>query len=312
VLREGSGLTSLHDALHSMRTTSDEARWLVNPDSPSAVETLGLLEESLQTLPDATRLRVIREVGSGDANHVIATLREVIAYEWLRRLALDPILMPNDFAPLTPDLSLQVDSKVFLADVFVSFNPSRTVWYRSKNSLGTRDAGERAQKIAERLGKKYHKYEDQDAPLVFFVFHGDYIIKARDAEIALYGTSIGDGNLTDRFPWRIQELQPPGGFFLPDEGGFARHDRVSAVVWCDWFATQNKDLPGRRLHSVVYHHWNAATQIAPGTFQPFPELTWHEANESWEPELTAQLNLVARFAAEGKLDVRPYSSDKPW
>ena len=201
---------------------------------------------------------------------------------------------------------------VFLADVFVSFNPCRTVWYRSKHSLGTEDAGERAQKISDRLGEKYHKYEDQDVPMVFFVFHGDHIVKSRDAEIALYGTSLGDKNLTDCFSWQIKELQPPRGFFLPDEGGLAKHDRVSAVVWCDWFATQNEDLPGRRLHNVVYHHWNAATQIAPGTFQPFPELIWHEVHESWQPKLTAQLNLVARFADRGQLDVRPYTSDKPW
>ena len=103
-------MTSLHDALHSVGKTCDEARWLAEPDSPSAVETLGLPEESLQTLPDATRLRMIREVGTGDAHHVMAKLPEVIAYEWLRRLSLNPILIPNQFAPMSPDLSFEVDS----------------------------------------------------------------------------------------------------------------------------------------------------------------------------------------------------------
>lgn len=305
-------MTTLRDTLTAVSGKCPEAGWLVTEDDPGAAETFQLLEIPLQRLSRTKREALLREVLHGDEKNVVATLRELVAYEWLHRLSLNPIYRPDDFRPMTPDLAFEVGSKTFLADVFVSFNPSRTVWFETEYCLGTKDSGDRAKNIADRLTEKYHKYKKVVDPMVFLVFHGDHIVKSRDAALALYGASMGDPNLAEDFPWGISSLQPPGGFFLPDEDGNARHERVSAVIWCDWFATQNIDLPGRRLHTLAYHHWKPAVPIAPGSFSPFPELIWNRANGSWEPELTESADLVGRFAVDGSLKVGEYSSDRPW
>lgn len=306
-------MSTLRDVLTNVSEHCSEAGWLVSEDDLGAVDTLRLLEQITERLSETKKQALLREIQRSDEENVVAKLRELVAYEWLYRLSLEPIYQPDGYGGLSPDLSFEANSKTFLADVFVSFNPSCTIWYEDEYSLGTKDSGDRAKKIADRLAEKYVKYKRTQAPLVFFVFHGDHIVKSRDVELALYGASMGDPNLAEDFPWGIQKLRPPGGFFLPDSDGSSTHEIVSAVIWCDWFATQNEDVPGRRLlHVLVYHHWKPSVPITPGCFYPCPELVWDEADGSWEPELTESPNLVARFGEGEHLEVREYSPNQPW
>jgi hypothetical protein len=286
-----------------------EAGWLVS-DEAGAGETLQILEITLQRLSVPQRRAFLNEITTNDEKDGEAKLRELVAYELLHRLKLRPIYHPTDYGALCPDLSFLVDEKIFLGEVFVSFNPSRTVW--AWDNRGSTDAGDRAHKITERLAKKYKKYKEIGVPLVFFVFPGDRDVKSRDVELALYGASMGDPNLVESFPWQIQGLHTPGSFFLPDENGSLIHEMTSAVVWCEWFYRPSMDNPGMRLHVLVYHHWKPAVPIAPNSFRPFPELVWKRAGDYWTPSLTQPSNLVARFVDDRELVVRQYTANQPW
>jgi len=199
-------MTTLRDALATVSGKCAEAQWLIAEDDPAAAETLQLLEIPLHRLAGKKREAALQEIQRGDEERIVATLRELVAYEWLHRLSMNPTFRPDDYAPLTPDLSFEVNSESFLADVFVSFNPSRTIWCKTEYCLGTKDSGDRAKNIADRLTTKHHKYKNAVDPMVFFVFHGDHCVKSRDAAIALYGASMGDPNLTESFPWGIVRL----------------------------------------------------------------------------------------------------------
>lgn len=301
---------SLHDALAHNERLGQESRWLISEDDAAAIETLHTLETAAGRIPDGKRRKLLESIRKGDEAHAIASIRELVTFEWLFRLGMKPVFQPDAYAPLTPDLAFECGKRRFLADVFVVFNPSRTVWLKTENSLGTTDAGDRAKKIADRLVEKFVKYGTAKDSVMFFVFHGDHIVEARNVEQALYGAAMGDPHLEEDFPEAITSLCPPGGFFLPDELGNT-HARVSAVAWCDWFYSQNRASPGKRLHTIVYHHWHPEIPIEAGAFEPFPELAWSKDSDEWKPHLTASPNIVSRFAQDG-LESREYTSNEPW
>ncbi len=302
-------MNTLQDALTAVKDRWPAIAWLVSEEDADAMETLRVLEKTLQRLSVSQRTAFLNGITRNDETDFAANLREFVAYELLHRLMLHPTYHPTNYGDLRPDLSFRIDDKIFLADAFMSFTPSRTFW--PWDNRGYTDAGDKAKKIADRLSEKYTKYKETGSPLVFFVFPGDHRVKSRDAELALYGASMGDPNLEENFPWAIQGLHTPGSFFLPDEYGNLTHDMVSAVVWCNWFYTQSMDNPGMRLNALVYHHWRPSVPIAPGSFHPFSELVWKQAGDCCKPSQTRTPNLVARFAEDSKMDVREYTANQP-
>jgi len=303
-------MDTLQDALTDVRDRWPEAAWLLSREDTGAIETLQVFETTLQRLSVPQRTAFLNGIPRNDEKDFAAKLRELVVYELLYRLKVHPTYHPLVYGDLSPDLSFLIDEKSFLADVFMSFTPSRILW--PWDSRGSTDAGDKAKKIADRLSEKYTKYKKTGAPLVFFVFPGDPGVKPRDAELALYGASMGDPNLGENFPRKIQGLHTPGSFFLPDDNWHLIHEMVSAVVWCDWFYTESMKDPGMRLNVLVYHHWNPSVSIAPGSFRPFSELLWKRAGDCWEPSQTQAPNLAARFVDDSKIVVRKYTANQPW
>ena len=153
-----------------------------------------------------------------------------------------------------------------------------------------------------------------EGQLLLVTFLGDTMLETADVEAALYGASIGDGNLEEEFPQRITTLQPPGGVLLPeDETVLPRYPNLSAVVACSCFDTSYRENPGKRLHCLVLHHWHPTVRARPGAFHPFPELVWRETPSGfWTPHLTAPSNHVVRFGAGNIFEFREYRADRPW
>ena len=303
-------MNSLRVTLTVVKDKWPRTAWLLSTKDTGAMETLQVFEETLQRLSLQQRVAFLGGITRNDERDLAAKLRELVVYELLWRLDLQPKYHPTDYGDLRPDLSFKIDEKIFLADVFMSFTPSRILW--PWDTRGATDTGDKAKKIADRLSKKYMKYKDIGVPLVFFMFPGDHMVKPRDIELAIYGASIGDPNLEEHFPEKIQKLHTPGSFFIPDDNGNLMHNMISAVAWCDWFYTQSADNPGMRLHVVVYHHWNPSVPIRPGSFHPFSELPWKQASGGWEPSQTQPSNLVARFVDDSKIFVQEYTANHPW
>jgi len=76
-------MTTLRETLTAVSGKCPEAGWLVTEDDAGAAETLQLLEIPLQRLSRTKREALLREVLHGDEKNVVATLRELVAYEWL-------------------------------------------------------------------------------------------------------------------------------------------------------------------------------------------------------------------------------------
>ena len=147
---------------------------------------------------------------------------------------------------MTPDFKVSAGRTEFLLDVFLTYNPTRTIFCQTEYSLGTVDRGDRAKKIADRISEKSNKYKSTNMPLLLLVFLGDHTLKSSNIEQAAYGASLGDGNLNEDFPRKLSKLQPPGGVMLPDECASPQHPNLSAVVACDWFDTLNRQRLGKR------------------------------------------------------------------
>jgi hypothetical protein len=216
-------------------------------------------------------------------------------------------------AEWTPDLVVRIDGQKFIVDVFVRHTPRRTV-KRYTHGYSVTDRGDAAKEFGERISEKCQRYEIVGLPLLLIIFLGDSMLQTMDVEVALYGASIGDGNLEDQFPQHITTLRPPGGVLLPEYGtDFPRHPNLSAVVACRWFDTSNRENPGKRLDCRVLHHWQPTVLAPPGTFHPFPELVWHETPSGvWKPHLTAPSDYVARFGAGNIFEFREYKTDLRW
>ena len=90
------------------------------------------------------------------------------------------------------------------------------------------------------------------------------------------------------------------------------YGNLSAVIVCDWFDTLNNEARGKRLHCVVLHNW-AGVPLPVETFNGFPQVVWTETRQRvWHPNMTGAGNIVARFAEDDRLELKPYSPNAPW
>jgi hypothetical protein len=307
----------LAEALRAAPHKSPWAAWLTTEDGTAASETREFLESCFQTVPETKHAGIIKKkITPGDAAQIDATLHELVAYKLLHQLSFEPEYDPGIRGlekKLTPDIAVQIFGQQFIVDVFVRHTPRRTIT-RHTWGYSRIDHGDAAKEFGERISEKCRKYEIVGLPLLLVAFLGDFMLKTASVEAALYGASIGDGNLDDQFPQRITALRPPGGVLLPESGTDSpRHPNLSAVVACSWFDTSNRENPGKRLHCLVLHHWHPTVRAHPGAFHPFPELAWRETQSGfWKPYLTAPSNLVARFGVGNRFEFREYKADQSW
>jgi hypothetical protein len=280
------------------------------------VETREFLASCFQIVPETKHAGIRKKIRTGDPEQIDATLHELVAYKLLQQLNFELEYAPRIAeleAERTPDIAVQIGGQQFIVDVFVRHTPRRTITQHA-HGYSVTDRGDAAKEFGERIAEKCQKYAIVGLPLLLVTFLGDSMLETADVEAALYGASIGDGNLEDQFPQRITALQPPGGVLLPDyETDSPRYPNLSAVVACSWFDTSNRENPGKRLHCLVLHHGHPIVRTHPGAFHPFPELVWRETPSGiWKPHLTAPSNDVARFGVGNIFEFREYKADRPW
>jgi len=220
-----------------------------------------------------------------------------------------PTLYPQIFSPLTPDLLVDIGGQRYLVDVFVTNSPSNTLFQG-----GTKDSGERARKIAQRITDKATKYAACGEPLIVIVFLGDHQILAPwNVEHGLYGVALCEFDPSDLYPANFNFDLRIGGCILPAKDEPTPHRELSAVVVCDWFDTLNREAPGKRVKCTVLHHYDPLTSFPSSALAPFLNVSWKAAgDQSWKPCYSGQPEIVARLDIDGIFEYGPYSADEPW
>jgi hypothetical protein len=309
-------LKCLIASLKKAASKSEWVSWLVNDDGDGARSTRDFLNTCLANIPATKHQRIFKKL-AGSKSQIEATIHELVAYEFLRRLGLSPEFEPP-LLGLTPDLSFEATGKRFLADVYLTHSPSKT--FRDFGD-GTGEAWDtskpdesRAHKIANELAKKAEKYKQLGSPLVIFVFLGDHrILSEMYVEGALFGMTTHEISLEEQFPESVaRDLVPVGGLLLPDEDGSYSYRHLSAVICCDWFDTLNRQDRGKRLHCVVLHNW-IGEALSVDAFKLFPQILWNKtASGGWKPEQTISGNIVAKFTLDGGIECREYTPNTAW
>ena len=287
------------------------AHWVASDEGHGAKETREFLDTCFLGLPAPKRSLVLAKIrNERDAANIDALIHEIVTNELLHRFKLTPDFDPT-VGKLTPDIAVDIADQRFILDVFVTHSPCRTVTYHGDGTGKAYDKGERAKKIGDTITAKATKYAKTNLPLVLFVYLGDhFILSENDIEKALFGLTIGEIAPGERFQdtFAAREF---GGVFLSnaDDGSLPRHRNLSAVVACDWFDTLN----GKRLRCLVLHHYSPDVPLPSGVFGPFQEVIWQPRGPThWDPEMTGQANVVARFAAASQLEFGSYTPDAPW
>ena len=288
---------------------SDWARWLFTSTDPDARETQLFLNRAFMHLPPSTQQRETRQLGNADSSNTDAFLHELLVYEVCYEFGLDP-----DFKPIidgkTPDLKLKIAGKTYLAEVFRTNRPKKTV-IEFNGHPGYRDRGEGAKKIADRLSEKAATYRGLNHALILFVVFAGRTVNTRDLETALYGATVNELSSAGGLNIDCHEEWHRHGVFCPP-GPTARHREISAAIGCDWFDTLARNTPERRLHCVVYHHWQPHVAVALGSFGRFQDVCWvGDESGLFIPQISGEPKLVMSTTGnEPKWG--SYSADHPW
>jgi hypothetical protein len=281
---------------------SDWAGWLITSTDSGARETRVFLERAFVHLPTSVRQREGRRSGNADSSNTDAFLHELLAYEVCYEFGLDPVFGPS-IAGKTPDFTLKIAGQTYIADVFLTHRPKKTVIEFGDRSgySGYRDCGEAAKKIADRVSEKAATYRELHHPLILFVVFAGHNVRSRDLETALYGATVNELSSTDGLNTDSHEDWHRHGAFCPP-GQAACHREISAVIGCDWFDTLARSKPGRRLHCVVYHHWQPRVALALRSFGRFQDVYWvSDESTCFTPKTTGEPNLVMSTTSGNEL-----------
>jgi hypothetical protein len=269
------------------RELSDWARWVTTSTELGARETLLFLERAFDHLPNKSQQRIGKR-RKADSGNVDALLHELLLYEVCYEFRFDPEFEP-EMARQTPDFALKIAGQTYIADVFLTNRPKNTL-IESGGFSGYRDRGEAAKKIADMVSEKAAKYRRLQ-PLILFVVFAGHDIRANDLETAIYGATLHELLCTGGLTKDCHEDWHRHGVFCPP-GPKARHREVSAIVGCDWFDTLARGNPGRRLHCVVYHHWQPCVALSLESFGRFPDVHWRNESGRFIPAICGEPNLV--------------------
>jgi len=310
------GTEKFENALRKAAKKSSWVKWLTGDSG--AQETRDFLKMSYSNLTPNEQSKWAQRASTGDANQIMATIHELVALELLRRLQLVPKYEPS-VNGLKPDISFNCSGQEFLADVYLTHSPKKTVKRIDDWAWESQDEGDRAWKIEEELTKKAMKYDKCGLPLVLFIFLGDYYgLHLWHVEEALFGRYWAEFKFTKGdllASTKDHRLHPHGyGLFLRKILGLCHPRNLSAVVACEWFDTLNRKDPGKRLNCLVIHHWDDDICELPITaFGDFPQIVWsHKGPDIWEWRYTTKDTLVAKLPSTGGLEFGIYTADDPW
>ena len=184
-----------------------------------------------------------------------------------------------------PDLSVCIEGKTFLADVVVVSRPSSTMHPAGDGYL---DCGQAAGKLAARVAEKASQYARLNQPLIVFVMFGGYDIGFDDLETALYGSIAQELFVAGVSSEECHPDWHEHGILCPPSAN--PHPLLSAAIGCQWFDSLTRN--GRRLHCVVYHHWQPRVALPLGDTVKLTDLRTYSA--PWTlPEL-----LILRSSAD--------------
>ena len=284
------------------------AKWMATSADRAAKDALQFFCHAFGYLEPRAQTKVLRRLRSADGSNVDGLLHELLMFDVCRRFGLCPEFEPQSGAK-TPDLRLSIGDRIYFADVFVTSRPVKTR-ITFQGSEGYKDSGEAAKKMADALALKAARYAKLSAPVLVFVVLGGHDVGHLDLEIALYGSAIGEIAAAGGLKVRCHKDWHTHGVFCPP-GPEARHRNVSAVVSCDWFASLART--GRRLHCVVYHHWNPDVVLPLGSFGRFPDVHFDQNSKGhFVPSVTGIPNLVMSTSPGNETKWAPYSANRPW
>ena len=303
-MTESVNMLMLSQILASHEQLSDWAKWLVTSTRTPAVELRVFLDRALRHLPAPKRVR--KRLQSADAGGVDAILHELLMFEVCTILRMNPTFEPN-VGKQHPDLSVCIEGKTFLADVVVVSRPSSTMHPAGDGYL---DCGQAAGKLADRVAEKASKYARLNQPLIVFVMFGGYDIGFDDLETALYGSIAQELFVAGVSSEECHPDWHEHGILCPPSAN--PHPLLSAAIGCQWFDSLTRN--GRRLHCVVYHHWQPQVALPLGAFRRFCDLHWrfHERKLKFLPEWCGEPNIVMSTGSDDPPHFAPCSSDKPW
>lgn len=291
------------EIIRSAQNKSPWVIWLATDKGKAATETLSFLSVSYSNIPNTKRERVKERLLAGDQDEINAVVRELVAFELLRRLQLQPDWSPK-IKEKNPDLMFAAKEKKFIVDVFLVKSPKRTInklddihtefWDKPQSQSESR-----SHKIAEIIKKKSNHYSQIEYPLVLFVFLGDNLgLDIQKVESALYGMTVSE----------IQEYEA-----YPDNNTYNLScPNLSAIIACKWFDTLNRADEGKRLHCVVLHNWSTKSTLPADVFSPFGQVIWNTIGENKRPHYEGNPNMVAKFKGEDQLEIKPYTWNKYW
>jgi hypothetical protein len=289
--------------IRNAKNKSEWVIWLSTDTGKAATETLSFLSVCYSNIPEAKRGSVRKRLQAGNKDEVDAIIRELITFELLRRLHLQPEWSPK-VEGKTPDLMFNYNEDRFIADVFLVKSPQKTIEQKSDIFIVYWDRPEiksesRSNKIAKIIFEKSNNYSHLKYPLVLFVFFADNLgLDVQKVEAALYGLTVE--------AVQNHKNQPINEYLYPSPPNLA------AVIACKWFDTSNLEDEGKRLRCVVLHNWAAKFNLSIGAFSSFGQVVWDAVGEIKHPYYISNPSMVAKFQDDSTLELRPYSKDKYW
>jgi hypothetical protein len=289
--------------IRSAKSKSDWVIWLSTDTGKAATETLSFLSVCYSNIPITKREDVRKRLLVGDRDEIEAIIRELVAFELLRRLHLIPDWSPK-IEGKNPDLLFIANGEKFIADVFLVKSPKKTIskiddihteyWDKPQSQSESR-----SNKIAEIIKRKSNHYSQLEYPLVLFVFFADNLgLDIQKVESALYGITVEEIQEDDVYP--------------DDKTHHLSCPNLSAVIACKWFDTMNRSDEGKRLQCVVLHNWVTNTKLPVNAFLPFGQIIWTTTGNNNHPYYESNLNMVAKFHGNDQLEIKPYTWDTHW
>jgi hypothetical protein len=286
------------EIIREMPNKSDWISRLYSNTGKAATETLAFLSTCYSNIPKAKRESIRKRLKSVGQNEVDAIIRELITFELLRGLKLQPEWSPK-IKGRNPDLMFVAEGKKFVADVFLTSSPTKTIHKKSDIFTEYWDkpllAGEsRSIKIAEDISEKSTKYSQLNYPLVLFVFFADNLgLDIQQVETALYGMTIDEIRRNKEYPNHATD--------------YVSHPNLSGVIACKWFDTLNPADEGKRLQCVVLHNWATNSNLPTDAFSPFGQIIWNSTGKHKRPQYDGNPNMVAKFHSKDQLEIKPYN-----
>jgi len=291
------------EVIRSAQNKSDWVIGLSTDAGKAATETLSFLSVCYSNIPKIKRKSIRKRLLAGSSDEKDAVIRELVEFELLKRLRLQPDWSPKIDGE-NPDLMFTVKGEKFIADVFLVKSPKKTI--SKLDSIHTvfwdkpqSQSESRSHKIAEIIKRKSNNYSQLKYPLVLFVFFaGNWGLDEQKVESALYGITL--------YEIQRDEIYPN------DETHHLSCSNLASVITCKWFDTSNLADEGKRLRCIVLHNWTTNSVLPIETFSSFGQVTWNTTGKNKRPHYDGNLNMVAKFQGENQLEIKPYTWDNHW